>query len=88
MAFTPLTVAATSGIDPSMTGLASGLLNTTRRVATALGIAVLTTLAEARGGAPCFALAFAVAAALSLLASLAAAVWMPPRVAPARSPAA
>ncbi|MFF8788016.1 MFS transporter [Streptomyces sp. NPDC015125] len=88
MAFTPITVAATGGIDPSMTGLASGLLNTTRQVATALGIAVLTTLAEARGGAPGYALAFAVAAALALLASLAATVWMPPRVAPPHSPAA
>ncbi|WP_235466907.1 DHA2 family efflux MFS transporter permease subunit [Streptomyces platensis] len=88
VAFTPITVAATGGIDPSMTGLASGLLNTTRQVATALGIAVLTTLAEARGGAPGYALAFMVSAVLTLLASLAAAVWMPPRAAPRRSSAA
>lgn len=67
VAFTPITVAATGGVDPSMTGLASGLLNTTRQVATALGIA--------EG----YALAFGVSAALVLLASLAAAFWMPAR---------
>lgn len=88
VAFTPITVAATGGIDPSMTGLASGLLNTTRQVATALGIAMLTTLAEARGGAPGYALAFTVSAVLTLLASLAAAVWMPPRAEPPRPSAA
>lgn len=77
VAFTPITVAATGGVAPSMTGLASGLLNTTRQVATALGIAVLTTLAESRGGAPGYALAFAVSAGMSLLASVAAVVWMP-----------
>lgn len=81
IAFTPITVAATGGVDPSMTGLASGLLNTTRQVATALGIAVLSTVVEVRGGAAGYALAFGISAVLILFATLAAALWMPGRTA-------
>ncbi|NSC20215.1 MFS transporter [Streptomyces albus subsp. chlorinus] len=82
LSFTPITVCATGGVGPSLTGLASGLLNTTRQVATALGVAVLSTLAEAHGGgvaelADGYARAFAVCAVLVLLGAVTAAVWMP-----------
>ncbi|MGW0658007.1 MFS transporter [Streptodolium elevatio] len=42
--FTPITVAATSGVAPQLAGMASGLLNTTRQLSGAVGLAVLTTL--------------------------------------------
>ncbi|MFE0019915.1 DHA2 family efflux MFS transporter permease subunit [Amycolatopsis sp. NPDC059021] len=45
LAFTPITVAATSGVEPARAGLASGILNTTRQVTGALAIAVFTTVA-------------------------------------------
>ena len=79
--FTPLTVAATGGVGPALTGLASGLLNTTRQVATALGIALLSTLADAVGGARGYQLAFLVSGLAVALASVTAAVWMPRRAA-------
>lgn len=45
-AFTPITVAATSGIRDSEQGLAAGLLNTTRQTSGAIGLAVLSTVAS------------------------------------------
>ncbi|MFG3256918.1 DHA2 family efflux MFS transporter permease subunit [Streptomyces sp. NPDC048172] len=77
--FTPLTVAATGGVDPSLTGLASGLLNTTRQIATALGIALLSTLADSVGGARGYQLAYLTSGVTVALASVVAAVWMPRR---------
>ena len=46
--FPSLTTLAVSGVPPSESGLASGLLNTTLQVGGAIGLAVLATLAASR----------------------------------------
>jgi sugar phosphate permease len=48
MAFVPVTIAATTGVAPQDSGLASGLLNTTQQVGGSLGLAVLSTVATSR----------------------------------------
>jgi MFS family permease len=46
--FVPLTLVATTGIEPEDAGLASGLFNTSQQVGGALGLAILSTLANSR----------------------------------------
>ncbi|WUH99976.1 MFS transporter [Spirillospora sp. NBC_00431] len=43
-AFTPITVAATSGVPPEQHGLAAGVLNTVRQTSGAIGLAVISTV--------------------------------------------
>jgi EmrB/QacA subfamily drug resistance transporter len=51
IAFNPLLLAAMSDVDPSESGLASGVVNTAFMMGGALGLAVLASLAAARSGA-------------------------------------
>jgi EmrB/QacA subfamily drug resistance transporter len=71
----PSTIAATQGVPRTQSGLASGLLNSSRLVGGALGLAVLSTIAATSGGSGVsgaarmtagFAVAFEVGAALCL----------------------
>jgi EmrB/QacA subfamily drug resistance transporter len=48
IAFPPVIAAATAGVAPPLHGLASGILNTTRMVGGALGLAILATIAASR----------------------------------------
>jgi EmrB/QacA subfamily drug resistance transporter len=45
LSFVPMTIAATSGVPPHQAGLASALINTTRQMGGAVGLAVMATVA-------------------------------------------
>jgi EmrB/QacA subfamily drug resistance transporter len=48
MSFVPATIAATTGVAPEDSGLASGLLNATQEVGGSLGLAILSTVSTTR----------------------------------------
>ncbi|MFG2499929.1 MFS transporter [Streptomyces sp. NPDC048441] len=95
MCFVPLGSAATSGVAAEETGMASGLLNSSRQLGGSLGLAVLVTVASGVTGerrspgalADGYAMAFGVAAALLVAAALATAVLhrAPARLRPAQT---
>ena len=50
MAFNPVLLAAMSDVEPSESGLASGIVNTAFMMGGALGLAILASLAASRTG--------------------------------------
>jgi EmrB/QacA subfamily drug resistance transporter len=100
LTFVPVTIAATTGVSPAESGLASGLLNTTQQVGGSLGLAILSAVSTSRitgalhsGSAFPAALThgfkggFVVAAALCGAALVAAVVFLPRRPRTVDSPA-
>lgn len=85
MCFVPLGTAATTDVAPGETGMASGLLNSSRQVGGSLGLAVLVTLAAQAGGdsnrpddlVAGYVTAFWAAAGLLAAGALAALVLLP-----------
>ncbi len=99
LAFVPVTIAAMAGSAPQESGLASGLVNTSRQIGGSLGLAVLATISTERtahlvvhvGQAPAltagFHRAFVWGGVFAGIGAIAAAILIPRVRPPARAPA-
>ena len=83
MALNPVMLAAMSDVDPSESGLASGVVNTSFMMGGALGLAALASVSAAYG----YHAAFAVGALFAALAAALSAMLTQPAAAPAVAPA-
>jgi hypothetical protein len=79
MAAPAVQIGALSGVTQSMTGLASGLLETMREIGGAVGVAAVSTVLVSRAGVNAFHAAFWVIFAVAALGALTAAVGFPRR---------
>jgi predicted MFS family arabinose efflux permease len=92
LCFVPLGTAATTGVPAAETGMASGLLNSSRQVGGAVGLAVLVTVAAQAGGTgprgmvDGFSAAYWVSAGLLAVAAVAAGLLSGRRPLPAETP--
>ncbi|MFF3684379.1 MFS transporter [Streptomyces sp. NPDC002187] len=85
LAMTPLATLATSSAGPGDAGLVSGLINTSRTMGGALGLAILTTVAASRTAgrtgpealAEGYALAFRTGTGVLLAAAVLMLLWLP-----------
>jgi Na+/melibiose symporter-like transporter len=101
LAFVPVTISGLAGVDRSNAGIASGLINTSRQIGGAIGIAAATAIASAATngytGAPAgsaaaldhgFQVALIVLTALLVAGAAIAAIFLRPAAAPAPARAA
>ncbi len=72
MALNPVMLAGMSDVDPSESGLASGVLNTSFMMGGAIGLAALARISESAG----YQAAFAIGAGFALLAALLGALFL------------
>ena len=72
-------IGALSGVTQSMTGLASGLVETMREIGGAVGVAAVSTVLISRAGVNAFHAAFWVIFAIAALGALTAAIGFPRR---------
>jgi uncharacterized transporter YbjL len=94
--FAPITLAAVGSPPPGHDGVASGLLNATRQIGGALGLAVLGTVATGTGhglrsaaaarGGTLNGTALTIAAAIFVLTGLTGALVLPARLRGPRGP--
>jgi EmrB/QacA subfamily drug resistance transporter len=93
LSFVPVTIAGLAGVSPADAGVASGLINTSRQIGGAIGIAASTAIASAAAGSHAdvaaldhgFRTSLAVLAGLLLLGAVVAAGFVRGPVAAARA---